>query len=150
MTPMTPPAAAAPMPPVNAAGVGGIQPAGWYGPYVHIPLLVRLWWLPAAIVGLAALLIIANGVALLSPSFFLYWSSLLPWVASLGTFSFILGIVLGLVLFGAVIMMFLRFRILAAFVILPTAIISLFIGGGFFLGAILAVLTGILLLIMCR
>ncbi len=100
------------------------------------------------LVGIAALLIIANGVALLSPSFYFYWSWLLPWVAALGTFSFILGIVLGLVLFGAVIMMFLRFRIIAAFVILPTAIVSLFIGGGFFLGTILAVLTGILLLMM--
>ncbi|HKM78945.1 MAG TPA: hypothetical protein VJZ03_07690 [Candidatus Bathyarchaeia archaeon] len=147
-TPTTPSAAVAPMPPVNASGMGGVRPAGWYGPYTHIPLLGRLWWLPAMLVGIAALLIIANGVALLSPSFYFYWSALLPWVAALGTFSFILGIVLGLVLFGAVIMMFLRFRIIAAFVILPTAIVSLFIGGGFFLGAILAVLTGILLLMM--
>ena len=143
---MTPPAAVASTPPVKAPGMGDVQPAGWYGPYTHLPFFVRLWWLPAMIVGIAALLIIANGVALLSPGFFFYWSGLLPWVAVLGTFSFILGIVLGLVLFGAVIMMFLKFRIIAAFIILPTAIVSLFIGGGFFLGTILAVLTGILLL----
>jgi hypothetical protein len=47
-------------------------------------------------------------------------------------------------------MMFLRFRILAAFIIFPTAIVSLFIGGGFIIGAVLAVLAGILLLIMTR
>jgi hypothetical protein len=134
---------------MSAAGFGGIKPAaGWYGPYAHIPLLIKFWWLPAAVVSIAAGLIIANGVALLSPGFFAFWSSLLPWVSALGAFSFILGIVLGLVLVGTIIMMFLRFRILSAFIIFPTAIISLFIGGGFFLGAILAVLAGILLLIM--
>jgi hypothetical protein len=45
-------------------------------------------------------------------------------------------------------MMFLKFRVLAAFIIFPTAIVSLFIGGGFILGGILAVLGGILLLLM--
>ena len=44
-------------------------------------------------------------------------------------------------------MVFLKFRILAAFVIFPTAILSFFIGGGFVLGIILAVLGGILLLL---
>ena len=107
-------------------------------------------WLPLIVVGIAASLIIANGVALISPGFFFYWSSLLPWVGALGSFSFILGIVLGLVLVGAIIMMFLRFRILSAFIIFPTAIVSLFIGGGFFIGAILAVLAGILLLLPSR
>lgn len=130
--------------PMNASGPG-MQP-GWYGPYPHLPLLMRLWWLPALTVAIAAALIIANGIALLDAGFFAYWSTLLPWISALGSFSFILGIVLGLVLFGSIVMMFMKYRIIAAFIILPTAIISLFIGGGFFLGAILAVLVGILLL----
>lgn len=152
VAPIPVPVASAPMPtsvppaaPVGAVGFGGMKPAGWYGPYTRMPVL-KTWWLPAILVGIAAALIIANGVALLSPSFFAYWSSLMSWVSALGSFSFILGIVLGLVLLGAVFMMFIRFRVLAAFIIFPTAIVSLFIGGGFFLGAILAVLAGILLL----
>jgi len=93
-------------------------------------------------------LIFANGIALLSPGFFAWWSAFLPWITAFGSFGFILGIVLGLVLVGAIIMMFLKFRVLAAFIIFPTAIVSLFIGGGFILGGILAVLGGILLLLM--
>ena len=54
---------------------------------------------------------------------------------------------LGFVLVGALILMLLRFRVMAAFMIFPTAIVSLFIGGGFIIGAILAVLAGILLLL---
>lgn len=99
------------------------------------------------LVVIGAALIFANGVALLSPAFFILWSAFLPWVAFLGAFGFILGIMLGLILLGAVVLMILRFRVMAAFVIFPTAIVSFFIGGGFVLGAILAVLGGILLIL---
>jgi hypothetical protein len=92
-------------------------------------------------------LIIANAVALLSPNFWAVWVGFLPWVGFLGSFAFILGIMLGLVLIGAVVMLLLGFRVLAAFVIFPTAIVSLFIGGGFILGVILGVLAGLLLII---
>ncbi len=125
--------------------VGAFGP-GWYGPCGRAPLLVR-WWLPAALVAIAAGLIVANGIALLSPGFFATWSAFLPWLPAFGSFGFILGVVLGLDLAGAIIMVFLKFRILAAFVIFPTAILSFFIGGGFVLGIILAVLGGILLLL---
>jgi hypothetical protein len=37
----------------------------------------------------------------------------------------------------------LGFKVLSAFMVFPTAILSLFIGGGFLVGLILAVLTGI-------
>lgn len=133
-------------PPVAFAGPG--KPMGWYGPFPKPPLLARTWWLPAVLVAVAAGLIFANGIALLSPGFFAWWSAFLPWITAFGSFGFILGIVLGLVLVGAIIMMFLKFRVLAAFIIFPTAIVSLFIGGGFILGGILAVLGGILLLLM--
>jgi hypothetical protein len=58
-----------------------------------------------------------------------------------------LGIVLGLVLLGTVVMVYLKYKVLAAFVIFPTALVSIFIGGGFILGAILGVLAGILLIL---
>ena len=133
--------------PVGGGPVAGMRPPGWYGPYMQLPMLTRFWWIPLSLVGAAAALILINGIALLSPSFFAAWSAFLPWVAVLGTFGFILGIVLGLVLLGAIVMVLLRFRVLAAFIIFPTAIVSLFIGGGFILGAVLAVIAGILLLL---
>jgi len=95
----------------------------------------------------SAALIFFNGVALLSPAFFLFWSSLFPWIVALASFSFILGVILGLVLVLALIMVLLGFRILAAFVILPTAILSLFIGGGFIVGVILGVIAALLIII---
>ena len=137
--------AGAPMP--VGGPVGGMRPAGWYGPYMQPPLLTRLWWLPLSLVGAAAALILLNAAALLSPAFFALWSAFLPWVSVFGTFGFILGIVLGLVLLGAIAMVFLKFRIFAVFLIFPTAVISLFIGGGFIIGAVLAVIGGILLLL---
>ena len=89
----------------------------------------------------------ANAIALLSAGFTTIWGAILPWVPALGPFNFILGIILGLILFGAVIMIFLKFRVLAAFIIFPTAVMSLFIGGGFFAGGILGIIGGILLLL---
>lgn len=118
-----------------------------YGPFPHPPFLVRFWWTPAALLFVAAILIFANGAALLSPAFFATWAGFVPWVATLGSFAFILGVMLGLVLFGALVLIFLGFRVLAAFVIFPTAIVSLFIGGGFIAGLILGVLAGLLLLL---
>ena len=133
-------------PPVTSAPVGAYGP-GWYGPFPKAPLLVRWWWLPAVFVAIAAGLVIANAIALLSPGFTAFWGAFLPWVPALSSFNFILGIILGLILFGAVIMIFLKFRVLAAFVVFPTAVLSLFIGGGFFAGGILAIIGGILLLL---
>ncbi len=91
----------------------------------------------------SASLIFANAGALLWPAFFAFWVGLFPWVVFLGNFSFILGVVLGIVLVGAVILYMLGFKVLSAFMVFPTAIVSLFIGGGFLVGLILAVVTGI-------
>jgi hypothetical protein len=99
------------------------------------------------LLSISATLIFANAEALLWwPDFFSPWMSLFPWVAQLGSFSFILGIVLGLVIDVAVFVYMLGFRLLSAVVILPTAILSLFIGGGFLFGLIIAVLTGIFII----
>jgi len=51
-----------------------------------------------------------------------------------------------MVLVGAILLYMLGFRVLSTFVIFPTAIVSLFIGGGFLIGLILAVVTGIYML----
>lgn len=137
-------------PPQMAPGMANAYPGraqpGWYGPVFPFNFF-RSQWMPIALVGIAAALIFANGVALLSPTFFAVWTSFLPWVGFLGPVGFILGVMLGFVLVGALILMLLRFRVMAAFMIFPTAIVSLFIGGGFILGTVLAVLAGILLLL---
>jgi hypothetical protein len=96
---------------------------------------------------IAAGLIFMNGIALLSPGFFAAWTSFLPWVAALGAFGFLLGMMLGLVMMGALVLIFLGFRVQAAFLILPAAIASLFIGGGFIAGIVIGVLAGMLILI---
>ena len=115
-----------------------------YGPYPAKPHAFRRYSLLAVLLLLiSAALIFANAGALLWPPFFATWVAFFPWVVSLGNFSFILGVVLGLVILGAVILYMLGFRVLSAFMVFPTAIVSLFIGGGFVLGLVLGVLTGI-------
>ena len=99
---------------------------------------------------IAAALIVFNGAALLSPVFFAAWIGIFPWVAPLGYFGFILGAILGLVIIGGLILFFLGFRVLAAFLVFPTAIVSLLIGGGFIAGAIVGVLASLLVIITQR
>lgn len=120
---------------------GGI----WYGPFPR-PVFVRHFLFPAALLFIAAGLIVANGIALLSPVFFAIWVGFFPWVAPISSFGFILGIVLGLVILGGVVMYFLGFRALAAFLVIPSAIASLLIGGGFIIGLIMGVLAAIVIL----
>ena len=114
-----------------------------YGPFpkAHAPRRYSL--LVVLLLTISSILIWANAEALLWPGFFAFWVGLFPWVFFLGNFNFILGVVLGLVIDGAVLLYMLGFKVLAAFMIFPTAIVSLFIGGGFLVGLILAVLTGI-------
>jgi len=75
---------------------------------------------------IASGLIFFNGIAQLSPGFFVIWTSFLRWVVSLGTFGFILGVILGLVLLGALVLIFLGFRVQAAFLIFPSALALVF------------------------
>jgi len=146
------------VPPVTAIPTGPpiMAPTAYPAAYPHPPrafLVSPFWvgfrsrWLPVLLVGIGAALIFANAAALLWPTFFAVWTTWLPWVGFLGSFGFILGIMLGLILLGAIILMILNFRVMSAFVIFPTAIVSFFIGGGFILGAVLAVLAGIILIL---
>lgn len=100
-----------------------------------------------ALLMIASALIFFNGIALLSPAFFATWTGIFPWVLALGTFGFIFGVILGLVLLGALVLIFLGFRLVAAFMIFPAAIASLFIGGGFIAGMIIGVLAAMLILL---
>src|SRR5208282_3634348 len=146
--PVAPPIAAPSPAPIPASSFGGMTPPGWYGPYApKTTLSMRFPMISSVLVVIASGLIIANGLALTSPSFATWWNTIIPWNASLGSVSIILGIILGVVLLVAVVMIFLKYKVLSAFVIFPTALVSIFIGGGFILGAILGVLAGILLIL---
>jgi len=128
-----------------------VPPGGaLYGPFPRPPFLVRFWWVPAALFFVAAVLIVANGIALLSPVFFAVWVGLFPWVAPISSFGVILGVVLGLVILGGLVLFFFGFRVLSAFMVFPTAILSLFIGGGFLAGLIIGVLAALLVIITPR
>jgi len=130
-------------PTVYAQGVpqGGVV----YGPYPAAkPHVFRRYSLLAVFLLLvSSALIFANAAALLWPTFFAFWVTLFPWVLQLGNFSFILGVVLGMIILGAVFLYMLGFRVLSAFMVFPAAIVSLFIGGGFVFGLVLGVVTGI-------
>jgi hypothetical protein len=83
---------------------------------------------------------------LLWPAFYVTWVGLFPWIAYLGNLSFILGVILGLTIDMGVVAYSLGFRAESAFIVFPTAIISFFIGGGFLAGLVIAVLTGIFIM----
>jgi hypothetical protein len=78
-----------------------------------------------------------------------------PWLITFGfapplNFGFILGVVMSLVIAGAIFLYMVGFRVLAAFMVFPAAILSLFIGGGFVVGLILGVLTSVLMILNGR
>jgi hypothetical protein len=135
-----------PAAPTSSPASPTASPGVWYGPFPRPAFLVTYWWVPAALFLTAAVLIIFNAIALLSPAFLLAWVGLFPWVAPLASFAFILGAILGLVILGGLVLFLLGFRILAAFLVIPAAIVSLFIGGGFIVGVIVGVLSSLLIL----
>ena len=100
-----------------------------------------------ALLTISAVLIWLNADLLLDwPDFYAFWVGIFPWIIALGSLSFILGVILGLVIDMAVVMFAFGLRVEAAFIVIPTAIISFFIGGGFLAGLIIAVLTGIFIM----
>jgi hypothetical protein len=134
---MAPPVAGAP------PGFGqrfGLPPFGLPFPLRFGPMFKWSYAIAAA----AGVLIIINAAALMSPVFFAFWVGLFPWVAMLGSFGFILGIILGILVLGAVLLMIVGHRLFGVFVIFPAAIVSLFIGGGFIAGLVLGILASIL------
>jgi len=146
------PAPAPAAPTLYAQGVpqGGVV----YGPYpVKTPVVRRYSLLLVLLLTASAVLIFANAEALLWPDFFNTWVMYFPWVTLLGppfNFGFILGVILSFVISGAIFLYMIGYRVLAAFMIFPAAIISLFIGGGFWAGLIIGVLTGIVMIMNGR
>jgi len=144
--PAAPPAPTGPTLYAQGTPEGGVI----YGPFPAKPQAVRTYSLLIVILLTAAsVLIYANAQALLWEPFFSFWVSFFPWVSLLGppwNFGFIFGIILSLVISGAIFMYMLGFRVLAAFMIFPAAILSLFIGGGFWAGLVLGVVTGIFMI----
>ncbi len=93
----------------------------------------------------SGILVILNSAALLSPSFYNFWSSLFFWLPILGhTYAFALGFVIGLTLIMGSIVMILRSGALADIIIFPFAVFSLIVGGGFVAGLIIGIIGGIL------
>ena len=152
-----------PMPAVRCRNCGRLMPiAAVYCPYCGKPQVimarkppkVRTVVMPrltgrrviAFVLSLVSgILVILNSAALLSPSFYGFWSTLFFWLPILGrTYAFTLGFVIGLTLImGSMIMIF-RSGALADVIIFPFAVFSLIIGGGFIAGMVLGIVGGIL------
>ena len=93
----------------------------------------------------SGILVLLNSAALLSPSFYGFWSSLFFWLPILGrTYAFTLGFVIGLTLIMGSLIMVLRSGALADVIIFPFAVFSLIVGGGFIAGMVLGIIGGIL------
>jgi len=96
----------------------------------------------------SGILVLLNSAALLSPSFYgppVNWSSIFWWIRVLGqTYAFTLGLLIGLTLVLSSVIMLLRSGALADVLILPFAVFSLIIGGGFVAGMVLGIVGGII------
>ena len=86
-----------------------------------------------------------NSAALLSPSFYGFWSTIFFWLPILGrTYAFALGVMIGLTLVMGSIIMILKSGALADVIIFPFAVFSLIVGGGFIAGMVLGIVGGII------
>jgi hypothetical protein len=108
-----------------------------------------VWGFILAIV--SAVLILLNSVALLSPGFWgppTNWSSIFWWLGGptgLGqSIATLIGVISGFIVMTGGIMMVLRRGVLGAAVALPFAVISIIMGGGFIVGMVLGIVSGIL------
>jgi len=152
-----------PLPTIKCRNCGRLMPmAAVYCPYCGRPQVimarkppkVRAFVMPrmtgrrliAFVLSLVSgILVLLNSAALLSPSFYSFWSSLFFWLPILGhTYAFTLGFVIGLTLIMGSIVMLLRSGALADVIIFPFAVFSLIVGGGFIAGMVLGIIGGIL------
>jgi len=96
---------------------------------------------------ISGILVLLNAAALLSPSFWVLWSSIFFWLHALGqSYAFMLGAIIGLTLVLGAIVMALSNGALADVIIFPFAIFSLILGGGFIAGMLIGIVGGILAL----
>lgn len=125
---------------------GGCPPSGVFAILPNALFQANGLWVPLGLLLIAAGLVFFNAVALLSPGFVSAWTAVFSWVGLLGSLAFILGVILSIVIFGAFLLIFLGFRVLGAFIVLPTSVLSLLIGGGFVAGVVFGVLGAFLIL----
>jgi len=99
----------------------------------------------------AAVLILLNAAALLSPGFFgppTNWSGIFFWLggpSGLGQpVAVLIGLIAGFTVMTGGIMMIMRRNVIGALITFPFAALSLIIGGGFLAGAVLGIVAGIL------
>ncbi|MEM2902037.1 MAG: zinc ribbon domain-containing protein [Candidatus Bathyarchaeia archaeon] len=97
---------------------------------------------------IAGIMIIINAAALLSLGFYTFWSGIFPWITYFGAFPpwmlFAIGIILGVIVCIGSVLMILGYGTIGAVVVMPAAIISLILGGGFIVGFVLGIVGGIL------
>jgi hypothetical protein len=114
-----------------------------------IPERRAIWGFVLAMIG--GILILANSLALLSPTFWgppTGWSDVFWWLggtSGLGQpIAVLIGLIAGLTVIAGGIMMVMRRGPIGAVITFPFAVLSFMIGGGFIVGGILGIVAGIL------
>jgi hypothetical protein len=114
-----------------------------------IPERRAIWGFALAMIG--GILILANSVALLSPTFWgppTGWSDVFWWLggsSGLGqSIAVLIGLIAGLTVIAGGMMMVMRRGPIGAVLTFPFAVLSFMIGGGFIVGGILGIVAGIL------
>ena len=96
----------------------------------------------------SGILVLLNSAALLAPSFYgppVNWSTIFFWLPAIGqSYAFAIGVIIGLTIIMACIIMVMGHGAIADVVIFPFAVFSIIIGGGFVAGFVLGVVGGIL------
>jgi hypothetical protein len=128
-----------------AIGVAGFA----LTPRRGIPERRAVWGFVLAMIG--GILILANSVALLSPTFWgppTGWSDVFWWLSGssgLGQpIAVLIGLIAGLTVIAGGMMMVMRRGPIGAIITFPFAVLSFIIGGGFIAGGILGIVAGIL------
>jgi len=149
--------APAPAPPPAFAPMPGpmIGPVG--APLMPGAPARSLWGFIISMV--AGLLVLLNAGLLLAPQFYdgsFQWANIFFWIAkidgftipvpagSIGSISFVLGAIIGLVIIVGSILMILGYGTIGSIVVFPMAVFSLVIGGGFIAGFVLGIIGGIM------
>lgn len=99
---------------------------------------------------ISAALILLNAVALISPGFFgppTNWSLIFFWLNGLSgtgqSIVVLIGLIDGFIVMAGGIMMILRRAVFGGMLVIPFALISFIIGGGFIVGAVLGIVAGL-------
>jgi hypothetical protein len=98
---------------------------------------------------IAGIMVILNAAALLSNSFYNLWIGIFFWIPVVDPspghgLIFAIGAIVGLILVMGSILMLLGYGTLGSIIVIPMAVLSLIIGGGFVAGFVLGVLGGLL------